>query len=269
MNPTAPPKEVAFQDDNSISLAYFGLTDDEKQMIWYTLREIDEFKADAARDACVRLFHPQEMTSSPSSDEQTDQLEVSAAVKHTNKFVMVGNFDDKIIIEEDKTVATDAATCSTPRKCTNEFTHATDNEGADFYMRGLGFHFSRYRKRMKVGSRTSVLKWAKSINAVVLEKDPRRDELPAYLVKQLDKERQEKASLMLAKLSEKHSKEERHTALWRGRMDHQMAYPENYIEAFGRGIVSSASSENTSESETKKRMPVEGDQQQSKRRSIG
>ena len=270
MNPTAPPKEVAFQDDNSISLDFFGITDDEKQMVWYTLKEIDEFKADAARDACVRLFHPQETTSSPSSDEQTAGHEASLTVKSTNKFVTVGNFDEKI--EEDKSIATDAATCSTRRKCTNEFSHMTDTEGTNVYMRGLGFHFSRYRKRTKVAGRTSVLKWAKIMNSIALQKDPIRDKLPLHLVKELDKERREKANMVLAKLSEKCSKEERHRALWRGKLDHQMAYPKNYTETFfHNGIVSSASSENTSESESKKRMPVsdEGDQQQTKRRSIG
>ena len=247
---------VEFNDDNSISIIP-DLSEEDKQLVWYNREEFERFKTEAARDACVELFHPND-TSSPSSDEQDHKAAV--VTKDYSKFVVVGDFDDKV---EDTSIGTDAATCNTPRKCTNEYNDIITDKGEEICRRGLGFHFSRYRKRQKAWVRSSVLNWYKSIASILLEKDPQRDVLPIDIRQHLDDERHEKSIMMLAKLCSECSKDECQSALWRGTMDYQMAYPENnYYHSFSRV----ASCESLRSMDPAKKRSVDDNAKQTKKR---
>lgn len=216
---------VEFYDDDSIFIIP-KLNDEDKLLLWYNQDEFDRFKTEAARDAGVEIFQPNDDFSSLSSDEQACGQNV--VVKDYSKFVMVGDFD----CSDDGSAKSDAATCSTRRTCTNEYTDTVTSEGEQVCKRGLGFHFSQYRKRYKAFVRSSVLSWYKSMTSLLLEKDAKRDALPIDIVRELDKERREKSILMLAHLYSKCSKDEKEYALWRGKMDYQMAYPENSCKSF-------------------------------------
>jgi hypothetical protein len=262
-------RNVEFQDDNSLILSS-GLTENEKSLLWYSQYELDKFKTDAARDAGVRLFYPFATTSSPSSNETSEVPEaggqkVGTTKDYTNKFVVVGNFDDKA--GEDVSVITDAATCNSQTgKCTNEYNDTINDQGEEVCKRGLGFHFSRIRKCRKAWIRASVLAWARKMNSILLEKDSNRDLLPRDIVRHLDAERLERSMNMLAMLSSKCTKDERRIALWRGRMDYEVAYRENSYHTFTRIDSNSSESLKTLESESKKRAVGDEYGQKSKKR---
>lgn len=253
--------KVEFNDDDSIQITP-GLGEDGRH-VWYSRDDFERFKTEAARDAGVKLFHPNDTSPSSNSDTLADEQE-TAKVKAINKFVMVGDFDDKLLIG-DSSISSEAATCSSPRKCTNEFNDTVTDEGVEVCRRGLGFHFSRYRKRRKAWVRSSVLSWYKKMSSVLLEKDSSRDVLPVDIVEQLDKERQERSVVILSKLYSKCSKEERELALSRGKMDHEMAYPENSYYYFQR--TDSTESTKSTESDSKKRS-VQTDQTQTSKRRL-
>jgi len=255
--------KVEFNDDDSIHITP-GLGEDGRHDVWYSRDDLERFKTEAARDAGVKLFHPNDTSPSSNSDTLADEQE-TAKVKAINKFVMVGDFDDKLLIGDgESSIPSEAATCTSPRKCTNEFNDTVTDEGEEVCRRGLGFHFSRYRKRRKAWVRSSVLSWYKTMSSVLLEKDSSRDVLPLDIVEQLDKERQERSVVILSKLYSKCSKEETELALSRGKMDHEMAYPENSYYQF-QGTDSNESTK-SAESDSKKRSVQTDETQTTKRR---
>jgi hypothetical protein len=255
--------KVEFNDDDSIQITP-GLSEDDRWRVWYSRDDFDRFKTEAARDAGVKLFHPNDNSSpSSNSDVQADGQEATiATASKASKFVMFGDFDDKFT--EDLSISTDAATCTSRRKCSNEFNDTINDEGEEVCRRGLGFHFSRHRKRHKAWVRASVLAWYKEMSSVLLEKDGSRDVLPRDIVQQLDKERQERSVILLSKLYSKCSKDERQLALSRGKMDHQMAYPENTWDQIQH--TNSNESVKSTESDSKKRAVDTDELQTSKRR---
>eukprot|EP00956_Cyclotella_meneghiniana_P011625 scaffold16368_cov73-Cyclotella_meneghiniana.AAC.3 len=279
------PRKVTIEDGGSYRPTP-SLNDDEIDLVWYSQKEINKFKVQAARDAGVDLFDiynesppssfdsereqqlvdvqhsqdehkhsPNEHKQSPGQYKQSpDQYEQSTPTTpkedlhmlwpdeqkpspDTNpseqgkdswnvlkKFVMVGDFDSKF--EDDATALTDAATCETTHQCSNDFNDFIDPDGREVCQRGLGFHFSRYRRNNRKSIRTSVLTWRDSMDSILLEKDGERDSLPPDKAKEVDDRRHEKSTRILAKLYRKYSKEEQELALWRGKMDYEIAYPQ-------------------------------------------
>ena len=270
------PRTVTFEDGGSYCPTP-SLNDDGINLVWYSQKEINKFKVQAARDAGVELFDiynesppssfdsereqqlvdvehsehkqplgqskqsldeykqstpttpkenlhmswPDEQKSSPDTNPSEQGKESWRVLK---KFVMVGDFDSKF--EDDATAFTDAATCETTHQCSNDFNDFIDPDGKEVCQRGLGFHFSRHRRNNRKSIRTSVLTWRDSMDSILLEKDEERDSLPPDKAIEVDDRRHEKSTRILAKLYRKYSKEEQELALWRGKMDYEIAYPQ-------------------------------------------
>lgn len=315
--PTAEQRKVAFKDGGS-HCPTPSLNGDEINLVWYSQREINKFKVQAARDAGVELFDkynesppssfgeeseqqlddvqhspnehkqsPDEHKESPDQykqstpttrkedlhllwpDEQKPSPDANASEQDKDswngfkKFVMMGDFDSEV--KDDSTVLTDAAMCVTTHKCSNEYSDFVNPEGIEVCQRGLGFHFSRYRRNERKSVRTSVLTWRDSMDSVLLEKDGKRDSLPPDKAKELDYQRQENSARILSKLYRKYSKEERELALWRGRMDYQIAYPRVYAAAQLPHVESNqtmmpSSHESLSTAESRIRRAAEGEE---------
>jgi hypothetical protein len=215
-------KQVKFQHVRGVIALEHIITEKEKQRSWYTVEEYNRFKFEAARDAGVGLFNSYAHAHEHSGIQG---LHAATSYRQTHKFVTVGNFDDKYS-NDSFSLITDAATCNTPRKCTNEYNDTIINDREEICKRGLGYHFSRFRKRNKAWTRTTVLIWQKRMGSILLEKDWRRDEMPVNILHQYDAKLNENRHLLLAMLSSKLSCHARQSALWRGKMDHEVAYPE-------------------------------------------
>jgi hypothetical protein len=248
---TNKPKKITFRFGYVAIPPSDPIWEDEERLLWYTADQCKMFKLEAANHAGVLLFDSFE-SSSPSSQESSGDQKQDAR-KNFPHFVMVGDFDDDY--EDNKTVDTEAATCKSARKCTNEYNDTFTNEGEVICKRGLGYHFSRRRKRNKAWVRSMLMAYQKDLGSIVREKDPKRDSMTPELAKQFDAKRQERYQLILAKVYIKCTQDAKKSALWRGRMDYEVAYPNRYE------VMSSAASEgsfSSKESESKKR-PVQGD----------
>jgi hypothetical protein len=216
-------------------------TEDEKQRIFYNKEDYDRFKFDAAQNAGVRLFDyfPPEEKQPATADG------LNATVTYPHKFVMMGNFD-----KEDKpsSLPTDATVASkrkpaasqtyhVPIKCQSEY----NDKGDDVCKRGLGYHFSRYRKRNRVWTRAMVLTWQKTMRGMkledgrILDQEVHSQQQPLKLSQKCDVQLNENSRKLLAVVSSKCSQTAKQAALWRGKMDYAMAHPENRKVSFDLG----------------------------------
>lgn len=224
-------------------------TEDEKRRIWYNKGEYDGFKFNAAEEAGVRL-----LDFFPPAEKQPYPQDLNASPAYTHKFVMIGDFD-----KEDNSVPTDATIASSskygknaknaasyhvPTKCKNEYNDEINKEGNEICKRGLGYHFSRYRKRNRVWTRYSVLTWQKTLRSVKAEEDVARardqvgalePQQPLKLSQKCDLKLNLKSQRLLAIVSAKCSRSSRQAALWRGMMDYEMAHTENRKVSFDLG----------------------------------
>jgi UDP-2,3-diacylglucosamine pyrophosphatase LpxH len=224
-----PKKKVKFQHVHEIIASEHTITKEEKRVSWYIQEEYDKFKFDAAHDACVRLFNS---CAHAHKNSGIQELRATTTNAHTHKFVTAGNFDDKYG-EDALSLITNAATCNAPRRCTNEYNDTIINDGDEICKRGLGYHFSRFRKRNKARTRTLVLAWHKKMSLIILENSRKRDKMPVNLSQQDDSKLNENCQRFLAMVSSKCSRYACQSALWRARMDYEVAYPEN-CESFFR-----------------------------------
>eukprot|EP00804_Cyclotella_cryptica_P011818 CCRYP_015341-RA/>CCRYP_015341-RA protein AED:0.09 eAED:0.09 QI:0/-1/0/1/-1/1/1/0/270 len=247
-----PKKKVKFQDAEKIIALEPNATNEERPISWYIQEEYDRFKFDAAHDAGVQLFD-----SVAQAHENSGIQDMNATYSHSHKFVTVGNFDDKYG-EDASSLITYAATCSTPRKCTNEYNDTTINNGEEICKRGLGFHFSRFRKRNKARTRTMILTWHKKLGSMVLEHIRTSGRTPVNFSQQYDAKMNVNCQRLLAIVSGKCSRYDRQSALWRGRMDYEVAYPENCESFYRVNSSGSASTVDLHKKEEELRTPASG-----------
>ncbi|KAL7530033.1 hypothetical protein ACHAXR_005738, partial [Thalassiosira sp. AJA248-18] len=172
------------------------MTPREKQKIWYNSNMYDQFKYEASRCAGVKII-------------QHDQ---------NRRFVMVGDFDS----QDGK----GGVSSSSSSHAAGKFYH-NENEYNDHVIkgelvckRGLGYHFSRNRKKSRVVTRSAVVAWQKTL------RDPSNPMLHQDLPKVgSDLLKLGKSQIMLALVSTKCSRIAREEARWRGDVDYRVAHP--------------------------------------------
>lgn len=235
-NKTRCKKKVTFKR-YVISIApKHSPTEDEKRRMWYTKEEYDGFKFNAAKNAGVRLFDyfpPEEKQTS------TDQ-----PTYPPHKFIMLGNFDQKDNKTSQPTDATiaerkHAASHHVPIKCQNEYADTVSSTGDAICKRGLGYHFSRYRKKNRVWTRVMVLTWQKTMRSMTIENGRIQDQVGPSELKLSQKcaiKLNEKSQRLLAVISSKCSRSSRQAALWRGKMDYEIAHPDKRKVSFELGM---------------------------------
>ena len=210
------------------------MTHQEKQIIWYLGNDYNQFKKDAASDGGVKIMRP----------------------KDSCHCICIGSFDGFYDADSSSSSSggsnhsSDAATAGSSRSSPSgkfynehEYNDYIKENGQEVCKRGLGYHFSRIRKRNRVITRSAVVAWQacmqkesnkKRIEKVVQRKmwstphstSSRRN--PYYL--------QQTQSIVLASVSSKCSKVSREEALWRGNIDFRVAYPERCHFGVGDSI---------------------------------
>ena len=179
----------------------------EKDTLWYASKDYEGFKYDAATQAGIRLVRYERGGGKLSSSNQPN-------------FVMLGNFDDYEVdgggSEGDASRTTDGGRL-----------HYNENEyneppSGEVCKRGLGYHFSRHRKRDKLITKGAVTVWQRAL------KDPTN---PKYAKLKVDSsgKGQGRASFILALVANKCAKIPAEEARWRGEMDYFAAYPDRHV----------------------------------------
>jgi len=239
---TKKKKSVRFQDKyNKTALIHrlvdaplaSEMTTREKHRIWYNANEYDQFKYQAAKQAGVKIVRY--------DSDKADQ---------TPHFVMMGDFDAKYEKKHDSggsgsDNASSIVVCENS-KCyynENEYNDHTDSDGKVICKRGLGYNFSRSRKKSRIVTRSAVVAWQKTLrdqssssssnnNYNVpsdLKLQQQQDDLPPTAITTVGKKNQlDKSLMMLALVSTKCSRIAREEARWRGDVDYRVAYPERH-----------------------------------------
>ena len=173
----------------------------EKDVRWFTPKDYEGFKYDAATQAGIRLVRYERGEGKLSSSKQPN-------------FVMLGSFDNEADggSSEGESVA---------RLHYNENEYNEPPNG-DVCKRGLGYHFSRHRKRAKLITKGAVMAWQRALN------DPTN---PKYAKMKVDSsgKGKKRASFILALVANKCAKIPAEEARWRGEMDYFAAYPELHL----------------------------------------
>jgi len=207
------------------------MSDTERGAIWYAPVDFDAFKRDAARDAGVKIVRYR----SPGSK----------TAGGSGHFVMLGDFDagnredgpGREVRYNQNEYADDEEGCNRHASCGGGGEGAAKGASCK---RGLGYHFSRTRKRSRAVVRSAVLAWQTTLlsspqsNA---ETDPMPSTAPSALsafASRLPLSEADRRSMMLAIVSSKASRLSRAEAHWRGDVDYRVAYPERQ-QCRGRG----------------------------------
>jgi len=103
-------------------------------------------------------------------------------------------------------------------------TQQQEKEPAVVCKRGLGYHFSRTRKRARMSTRSAVLAWQKNLRG-------------ASNTSNSQATANDKSTMMLALVSSKCSRVAREEAKWRGLVDYKVAYPERHQELHQASIA--------------------------------
>jgi hypothetical protein len=212
------------------------MTNQEKQIIWYLEKDYTQFKHDAASDGGVKIIRR--------ASAETQQM------KNSCHFVLIGSFDGKC--DEDlssssyngSSHSSSAATCGSNRSSPSgkfynehEYNDYMKENGQEVCKRGLGYHFSRIRKRHRAMTRSAVVAWQKSI-----KKESNKQRIERVVQSKMQAmpysssnrkpvpKIQETQSIVLAMVSTKCSRVSREEALWRGNIDFRVAYPERCIQ---------------------------------------
>jgi len=197
------------------------MTTQEKQTIWYLVNDYNQFKNNAASDGGVKLVR---------------------SIKDSCHFVCIGSFDGSC--DEDTSSSSnsgsnhssDVATAGSSRTSPSgkfynehEYNDYMKEDGQEVCKRGLGYHFSRIRKRNRVMMRSAVVAWQKCMqkpsNKQRIEKVVQR-KMEATSSRKNRPQLQQTQSVVLASVSTKCSRVSREEALWRGNIDFRVAYPE-------------------------------------------
>jgi len=200
------------------------MTTQEKQLIWYLGYDYNQFKNNAASDGGVKLVR---------------------SMKDSCHFFCIGSFDGSC--DEDTSSSSnsgsnhssDAATAGSSRTSPSgkfykhEYNDYMKEDGQEVCKRGLGYHFSRIRKRNRVMTRSAVVAWQKCMqkpsNKQRIEKVVQRKMHATPNLSSSRKNRpqlQQTQSVVLGSVSTKCSRVSREEALWRGNIDFRVAYPE-------------------------------------------
>jgi hypothetical protein len=246
-------QKVTFQSKIDFIPPEHTPTEDEKRHIWYNKEEYDRFKFNAASEAGVRLFDffPPTQTKDPNV----------RSYKH--KFVMIGNFDEQddnkipsiptdATTDKDRKLTTMNASIAyhVPIKCANEYNDSINKKGEEICKRGLGYHFSHYRKRNRVWTRAMVLTWQKTMRSVKAEEGRVQNKIgcfeqhqyhqPLRLSQKSNFKLSDKSRRLLALVSSKCSRSSKQAALWRGKMDYEIAHPERLGVASSIEVIDSS-----------------------------
>lgn len=226
-----------------------GMSSNEKQKRWYSNKEFDHFKYQAASHAGVRIVP------CDASNETSIQ---------NNHFLMVGNFDEINISSNDRdNIPTTISSKNHRNKLyynENEYNDSHNEDGEVVCRRGLGYHFSRNRRKSRVVTRSAVIAWQRML------RNPNNEpylKLHGYLpsvsanLKQVDKKQ-----LMLAKISLQFSRIASREAEWRGDVDYRVVYPEQHNPT----AVVTASSSSLNVNGDRNRMKTEGTYSSKKRK---
>lgn len=205
------------------------MTNRKKHKIWYSANEYDQFKYQAAKQAGVKIVR-----------YDSDKVGQHA------QFVMMGDFDGST----DNRASTSTVVCATkPSKCHyneneyNDRTSSTNHSHEVVCKRGLGYHFSRSRKKSQKVTRSAVIAWQKTLrdqssspslssssnnNNGSNSKIQQHDNSSASSTVEKKKNHLEKSRMMLALVSAKCSRVAREEAKWRGDVDYRVAHPERH-----------------------------------------
>ena len=250
-NNTSKKKSVRFSNATMYRLhstpPASEMTTKEKHIIWYNSNEYDKFKFDAAESADVKILRLDD-----------DDIMLPGG-KHPNKvgrghrFVMMGDFDGKMPDRNPHPTGrtkesvggnnADAPTAAGGTALNNNNDATTGGldtgDGKRYYneneyddrakdgevvcKRGLGYHFSKSRKRSRVVTRQVVVAWQESL------RDATTGQVCSPAIAAIDKIAKKEASksqMMLALVSTKCSRASVEEARWRGNVDYRVAYPE-------------------------------------------
>mmetsp|Transcript_22179 Transcript_22179/g.28410 ORF Transcript_22179/g.28410 Transcript_22179/m.28410 type:complete len:405 (-) Transcript_22179:73-1287(-) len=219
------PKSVSFAPTATVQPINIPkaseMTTQEKQLIWYLGYDYNQFKNNAASDGGVKLVR---------------------SMKDSCHFFCIGSFDGSC--DEDTSSSSnsgsnhssDAATAGSSRTSPSgkfynehEYNDYVKEDGQEVCKRGLGYHFSRIRKRNRVMTRSAVVAWQKCMqkpsNKQRIEKVVQR-KMEATSSRKNRPQLQQTQSVVLASVSTKCSRVSREEALWRGNIDFRVAYPE-------------------------------------------
>lgn len=186
----------------------------EKQKVWYSSNEYDQFKYGAAKHADVKIVRY--------DSEKPNQ---------SHHFAMMGDFDSKegtVVKVGNSGLKTDGKASDTGKFYynENEYKDHTNERGEVICKRGLGYHFSRNRKKSRLVTRSAVIAWQKTL----LEQQSKHHSNTNTKVQQnIPTARSiNKTEVMLELVSTKCSRVARQEAKWRGNVDYRVAYPERH-----------------------------------------
>jgi hypothetical protein len=212
----------------------------EKSKIWYTSNEYDQFKYQAAKQAGVKIV-------------RYDTHSISASSHH---FVMCGDFDSKKVDLKDNVSNGTPSEGGKLYYNENEYNdHTHKNSRKEVVMtickRGLGYHFSRSRKKSRIVTRSAVVAWQKTLMAQSNQTNLKLPTAAGSSNTSISVSgKHEKASMMLALVSEKCSRVAQEEAKWRGDVDYRVAYPERHVDS---KVVSNKANSNAGAINKKKR----------------
>ena len=204
-------KSVHFVSDVNLHLldgpCATDMSSEEKQITWYNSNEYDQFKYEAAKNAGVKIVrYDTEM------------------VGRRHHFVMTGDFDCQYNREDASSASTKNATNPYDNGAKkfhyneNEYNDSHNENGVAVCKRGLGYHFSRSRKRSKIANRSAVLAWQEALRDPADRSDLASRSAPG--------KNPNESRAALALVSAERSRVPREEARWRGGVDYEVAYPE-------------------------------------------
>eukprot|EP00585_Thalassiosira_rotula_P018214 CAMPEP_0196209900 /NCGR_PEP_ID=MMETSP0912-20130531/9949_1 /TAXON_ID=49265 /ORGANISM="Thalassiosira rotula, Strain GSO102" /LENGTH=436 /DNA_ID=CAMNT_0041484891 /DNA_START=306 /DNA_END=1616 /DNA_ORIENTATION=+ len=234
-------KSVRFDDTKGGNITYTidtvlrasEMSSKEKQIAWYNSNEFDQFKYEAARHAGIKIVRYDNTT-----EERTNQ---------SHRFAMVGDFDDCSTVKDAASTSknrsnVESASSSSGKAATvkkfyneNEYNDTHSSQGEAICKRGLGYHFSRNRKKSRAVTRSAVVTWQKMLrsdnNASSSSSNPKSQQNKLPILSETNSITGRKLvigkmQLMLSLVSAKCSRVAREEARWRGDVDYRVAYPE-------------------------------------------
>lgn len=184
------------------------MPDRQKQRIWYSPNEYDQFKYQAAKDAGVKIVRYD-----------------NSKVGQNHHFAMIGDFDCQASNNQDASNASMSTNAhKKPYYNENEYNDTRNDEnGGATCKRGLGYNFSRHRKKSKVVTRSAVMAWQTILLGQCNPAKPAVSGDNSSVTKTSIK-----SQMMLALVSTKCSRVAREEAKWRGNVDYKVAYPERH-----------------------------------------
>lgn len=195
-----------------------SMAPDEKQRSWYTTDEYDQFKHDSANQAGVKVIRYD-----------------SGEAGRGHRFAVLGDFDGNGGAGTKNGTARNGAEDSSGSGGTkrhfyneNEYADSAGRDGKFVCKRGLGYHFSRSRKKSRAAARSAIVAWQRTLRGNAKQLDPKLENNIAATNGKLAANKEpplDKSQMMLALVSTNCSRIAREEARWRGDVDFRIAYP--------------------------------------------